>query len=1039
MVRHKLDAEGVSCDILVVSNKESFESALTQEPFALILLDHNLPDYDGVTALKHAQLTRPEVPVILISGTVGGEEAVKCLQIGATDYLLKDHLDRLTPAVRRAIQDAEARRTRQRAEAALGESESRKAAILDSVLDCIVTIGADGRVIEFNAAAERTFGYTKAEAIGRSLADLIIPARFRDAHSAGLARYLATGQGPLLGKVIEITAVRSDGSEIPVELAITPIRSGNAPVFTGVLRDITARKQADETRARLAAIVESSDDAIFCTALDDTILTWNAGAERLYGYTAGEMIGRSRTLLVPAGQSDEFRVILERAARGDPGQPFETQRVRKDGSVIDISLTISPMTDPAGRVTSVSTIARDITRRRKGEADLKRLDKEVQDQQQREFEATQKRAEDLERQLLERKQAESALRHERDRAQRYLDTAEVILLNLDLDGRIVLVNRYACSLLGWSADELLGRDFTETCLPARTRDAVRKRFHILLSGNLSISESPILTKSGEERMIEWRNTALRDDAGNVIGTFSSGTDITERNRAVEALQAAEERTQFVLQNANVGVWDLDYTTGVLRWSGTMEGQYGLLPGTFGETFDAFVERIHPDDRTSVLETVEKAMASGADFSVLNRTIWPDGTVRSLTGAGRILLGERGEPVRAVGISLDVTERRTLEQQFQQAQKMEAIGLLAGGVAHDFNNLLTVILGFCELLLADLDSADPRQADIAEIQKAGTRAAVLTRQLLAFSRKQIIEPTRLDLNAVVTDMQVMLRRLIREDVKVVLGLRPELAFVKADRGEVEQIVMNLAVNGRDAMPKGGILTIETANVELDEHYANTHVAVKPGPYVVLTVTDTGTGMTPQVQARLFEPFFTTKEPGKGTGLGMATVYGIVTRSGGSVGVSSEVGRGTSFKVYFPKADAAETVVDAPVPPAPPGAGTQTVLLVEDEDGLRELTKRLLLRQGYTVLVAGDADEAIRLFDGHLSIDVVLTDVVMPGASGPELVRQLVARRPSLKVIYMSGYTDEAIVHHGVLNPGIAFVHKPFTSETLGRKIRDVLDR
>jgi CheY-like chemotaxis protein len=286
---------------------------------------------------------------------------------------------------------------------------------------------------------------------------------------------------------------------------------------------------------------------------------------------------------------------------------------------------------------------------------------------------------------------------------------------------------------------------------------------------------------------------------------------------------------------------------------------------------------------------------------------------------------------------------------------------------------------------------------------------------------------------------MLGRLIGEDVKVVLALRPGLASVMADRGQVEQVVMNLAVNARDAMPKGGTLTIETANVELDEHYAKTHRAVIPGAYVALTVTDTGTGMTPEVQARLFEPFFTTKEVGKGTGLGMATVYGIATRSGGSVGVYSEIGKGTSVKVYFPRAEATDMVTEVPAPVAPARVGTQTVLVVEDEDGLRELAKRLLLRQGYTVLVAANAQEALRLFAANQSIDVLLTDVVMPGASGPELTRQLVEQRPALRVIYMSGYTEDAIVHHGILKPGIAFLNKPFNSETLGAKIREVLER
>jgi PAS domain S-box-containing protein len=629
------------------------------------------------------------------------------------------------------------------------------------------------------------------------------------------------------------------------------------------------------------------------------------------------------------------------------------------------------------------------------------------------------------------------LREERDRAQRYLDTAGVILMALDKEGRITLVNRYACSTLGWTAEELLGRDWIETFVPAQIWGAVKDKFRDLIGGELPLYETPIVTRSGVQRLIEWRNTVVRDETGGIAGSLSSGTDVTERTVAVEALRDTDERMRFALQNANVGIWDVDFATGIVGWSGILESQFGLQPGTFGGTLQAFVDLVHPDDREMVRTTMTQAIHSGSDFSYAHRAILPDGTIRWLSGAGRILLGEHGEAVRGVGIYQDISERRTLEAQNQQLQKMEAVGRLASGVAHDFNNVLTVIVGFCELVLADLSPDDARRADIVEIQKAGARGAGLTRQLLAFSRQQIIEPTRLDLNVVVVAMQAMLGPLIGKDVKIVVALRPDLALILADRGQIDQVVMNLALNARDAMPDGGTLTIETANVELDEHYAKVHAEVKPGAYVGLTITDTGTGMTPQVRARLFEPFFTTKESGKGTGLGMATVYGIVMRSGGSVGVYSEIGKGTAFKVYFPQADAVATAVDKPASPRPAHAGTPTVLVVEDEEGLRDLSKRLLQRHGYTVLVARDAKEALRLFEENSSIDVLLTDVVMPGATGPELTRQLIEQRPGLRVIYMSGYTEESSAQQGVIKRGVAFLNKPFTSEALGMKVREVL--
>jgi len=381
----------------------------------------------------------------------------------------------------------------------------------------------------------------------------------------------------------------------------------------------------------------------------------------------------------------------------------------------------------------------------------------------------------------------------------------------------------------------------------------------------------------------------------------------------------------------------------------------------------------------------------------------------------------------------------MQQRMHQQERLTVIGQLAGGIAHDFNNLLTAIRGYTQLALDELPSDDPIHTDLEEVESAADRAASLTKQLLIFSRKQVLQPQVLNLNAITTDMEKMLRRLIGEDIELYTLLDPALGQVRADPGQVEQVIMNLSVNARDAMPSGGKLTLETENVVLDETFARQHLQAQPGSYVRLAVSDTGTGMTKEVKAHLFEPFFTTKEQGKGTGLGLATVYGIVEQSGGHVEVYSELGMGTTFKIYLPRIQADVQITQGEPPAETLPHGTETILLAEDEAGVRELVCRVLERQGYTVLVAHPPSKALALSRGHSGpIALLVSDVVMPEMGGRKLAERLTSLRPEMKVLYVSGYTDDAIARHGVLEPGIAYLEKPFSLAKLVRKVREVLD-
>jgi two-component system cell cycle sensor histidine kinase/response regulator CckA len=509
----------------------------------------------------------------------------------------------------------------------------------------------------------------------------------------------------------------------------------------------------------------------------------------------------------------------------------------------------------------------------------------------------------------------------------------------------------------------------------------------------------------------------------------------QRWHAEAALRASEERFRALVDNSSDALLLVDGDARITYLSPSSERHLGWTAQQMVQR--SIFDFLHPDDRELVeVRMAETLRKPGTRIVEAVRFHHGDGSWRIMEG---VAVNRLADPAVA-GIVInarDITERRRLEEQLRHAQKMEAIGQLAGGVAHDFNNLLTAILGYCHLMLDEMPEDDPLRDDLLEIEGAGNRAAALTRQLLAFSRRQMLQPQLVDVNALVKQLEKLLRRLINEDVELVTALAPDLHRVTVDPASVEQILVNLALNARDAMPIGGRLTIETANVELDDTYAVTHVAMQPGPYVMLAVSDTGHGMDASTRARVFEPFFTTKEQGRGSGLGLATVYGIVKQSGGYIWVYSEPGHGTVFKAYLPPTapvSAAQGVTDGGVEPI----GWETVLLVEDEDAVRVLAREVLRRHRYVVLEAHHGVEALSVAEHHPhDIHLLVTDVVMPQMSGRELAERLAAVRPSMKRLFMSGYSDHALVHDQVTR-GFAFLQKPFTPDVFARKVRSILD-
>jgi PAS domain S-box-containing protein len=768
-----------------------------------------------------------------------------------------------------------------------------------------------------------------------------------------------------------------------------------------------ATQSLRESEEKFRTVADFTGDWEYWIGPDRSIRYASPSCEQITGYPAEAFAGDPGLLFRIVDPEDRPRFdehicdYLDGAKRGDAIGEIEFRIVRSDGEVRWVGHVCRPVFGADGIFQGRRGSNRDVT---------------------------------------DRKRAEEALRESEERYHELFENANDIIYTHDLAGNFTTINKAAEWVTGYTRDEALKMNIDSILAPEYVDVARQMLSRKVQEGGQTRYELEIVCKDGRRVPVEI-NTRIIYEGGKAVGVQGIARDITERKQAEEA----RARLLHILESSlnEIYVFDAEnlrfeyVNRGALRNLGyTLEAMQSMSPLDLKPEFteDSFRQMIAPLFRHELEQLIFNTVHRRADVSLYPVEVH----LQLVELAGQRLF---------LAVILDITDRKraeeekkNLQEQLQQAMKMEAVGRLAGGVAHDFNNLLTAIIGNVSLALMKLLPSDPTGGLLVEANKAAERAATLTQQLLAFSRKQIIEPKVLDLNILIADLNKMLIRLIGEHIDLNMVLGEDLGLVKVDPGQFEQILVNLAVNARDAMPEGGKLLIETANVDLDDVYCARHPYVRPGRFVMLAVSDTGHGMTEEVRKQIFEPFFTTKPKGTGTGLGLATIYGVVKQSDGSIEVYSEVGKGTTFKIYLPRVEGEAARPGESDLPMELLEGSETVLLVEDEEVVRNLCVRILERLGYRVMQASNGDEAIALAMGYEErIDLLMTDVVMPGMHGRELANRLTRIHPETRVLFTSGYTDNAIVHHGVLDEGVSFIGKPYSPSALARKVRDVLDK
>ena len=885
-------------------------------------------------------------------------------------------------------------------EAQLRESEERYRSFFENAPVGIFQTSFNERIQRVNPALARMHGYASP----KEMLEHVSTPKDLAVHDEDRAIFFRRIKEADVINAFEIEMYKKDGSTFWVSFNARVVKDENGtPLhFEGIVEDITEHKLAEEalhtSEERLRTIMENAQEIIHLIAWDGTFLFISPSWEHFTGFPVSETIGQSFTLYVhPDDVPACHEVVRKVRETGQPQKIMEFRVRHASGKWIWFMNSGVAIKDAQGEPLYFMGVAMDIT---------------------------------------ERKLAEEGLLREFNFSRAAFDSLPGLLYLFDADGRLIRWNKNIGKLTGYTEEEIAAMSPLDL-FGESERGLVQRSIEEIFTTGHSRVEASLIARDGTAMPHVISGNLLTYEGKPCL--ISMALDITERKRAEEALQASEVRLKEAQHIAQLGNWELDHLTNTLTWSDEIFRMFEIDKQNSGASYEMFINAIHPEDQAAVNDAFMQSLENRQHYNITHRLLMPDGRIKYVIEQCQTFYSEEGKPLRSVGTIQDVTERKHLEEQLLQAQKMEAVGQLAGGVAHDFNNLLQAILGYVELVLRDMQPTDKHYARLGEVKRAGERAATLTGQLLAFSRRQVLRLAPLDVNQVISELLQMLNRLIGEDIELIFMPCTSPLSVRADKGQIEQVLTNLCVNARDAMTGGGRLIIETSNIMADEVFIAEHAWAGPGPYLCISVTDTGCGMDHETLQQIFEPFFTTKEKLKGTGLGLAMVYGIISQHQGMIQVNSEVDQGTCFKIYLPAEITGFEEDHVQAEQIEAAGGTETILLAEDEEQIRDLAYHILTDAGYRVFLAADGQEALEVALAHAGeIDLLFLDVVMPKMSGRSVYDAVKAMNPSIKCLFASGYSRDGLHTDFVLEKGLNLLQKPYTRGALLRLIRQVLD-